>query len=94
LLDGFRATSNKREFEWATAQGSNVEWVPEARWVVDGNRWTASGVTAGIDMALALIADLHGEELAIEVADGAEYEWHRDPSSDPFAHNRSANRQR
>jgi transcriptional regulator GlxA family with amidase domain len=85
LLDGYRATSNKRTFAWATAQGSDVQWVPEARWVEDRNRWTSSGVAAGIDMALALVAHLHGEDLAAAVADGVEHDWRMDPTWDPFA---------
>lgn len=85
VLDGHRATSNKRAFSWAESQGPKVTWVRHARWVHDRNRWTSSGVTAGMDMTLALLADLYGEELAARVADGAEYDWHRDPSWDPFA---------
>jgi transcriptional regulator GlxA family with amidase domain len=85
LLDGYRATSNKRAFNWARTQGPHVEWVPRARWVEDRDRWTSSGVAAGMDMTLALIARLHGDELASDVADGVELEWHRDPGWDPFA---------
>ena len=85
LLDGYRATSNKRAFAWARAQGPQVDWVPEARWVEDRDRWTSSGVAAGIDMALALIARLHGDALARAIADGVEHEWHRDSTWDPFA---------
>jgi transcriptional regulator GlxA family with amidase domain len=85
LLDGLRATSNKRSFSWASAQGAKVTWIPEARWVEDGNRWTSSGVAAGIDMALALIARLYGEDAASGLADRVEYEWHRDPNWDPYA---------
>jgi len=85
LLDGYRATSNKRAFAWAREQGPGVEWAPEARWVEDRDRWTSSGVAAGMDMALALIAHLHGDRLAASVADGVEYEWHRDAAWDPFA---------
>ena len=85
LLDGYRATSNKRAFTWVREHGTEVEWVPEARWVVDRNRWTSSGVAAGIDMALALIGHLHGTDLAQRVADGTEYEWHVDSGWDPFA---------
>jgi transcriptional regulator GlxA family with amidase domain len=85
LLDGYRATSNKRAFNWARTQGPHVEWVARARWVEDRDRWTSSGVAAGMDMTLALIARLHGDELASGVADGVELEWHRDPSWDPFA---------
>ncbi len=85
LLDGFRATSNKRAFAWACGQGPGVDWVPEARWVEDRDRWTSSGVAAGMDMALALISRLHGDRLAAAVADGVEFAWHRDPAWDPFA---------
>jgi putative intracellular protease/amidase len=84
LLDGRRATSNKQFFSLATAQGEKVEWVKEARWV-DADRFvTSSGVSAGIDMALAVIARLFGTEKAEQIAVLTEYEWHRDPSWDPF----------
>jgi transcriptional regulator GlxA family with amidase domain len=36
-------------------------------------------------MALALIARLHGQQLAADVADRVELEWHQDPAWDPFA---------
>lgn len=85
LLDGHRATTNKRAFEWVATQGPQVDWVREARWVEDGKYFTSSGVSAGIDMALAVIARLYGEELATAFATGTEYEWHRDPAWDPFA---------
>lgn len=85
LLDGYRATSNKRNFDWPRSQSGLVDWVPRARWVVDRNRWTSSGVAAGIDMALALVAHLYGDEIATNLADRIEFEWHRDPSWDPFA---------
>jgi transcriptional regulator GlxA family with amidase domain len=85
LLDGYRATSNKRAFQWATEQGPLVDWVTTARWVEDRDRWTSSGVAAGMDMALALVAHFLGEPFARKVADGIELEWHRDPSWDPFA---------
>lgn len=29
------------------ATNKSIQWVPRARWVVDGNIWTSSGVTAG-----------------------------------------------
>jgi transcriptional regulator GlxA family with amidase domain len=85
LLDGYRATSNKRAFAWAREQGPRVEWVAQARWVEDRDRWTSSGVAAGMDMALALIARLHGQQLAEDVADRVELEWHQDAAWDPFA---------
>ena len=85
LLDGYRATSNKRAFGWVTGQGPRVDWTARARWVEDRDRWTSSGVAAGIDMALALVARLHGEPVAAAVADRIEFDWHRDASWDPFA---------
>lgn len=85
LLREHRATSNKRAFDWARQQGHDVEWVAEARWVEDRNRWTSSGVAAGMDMALALIAHLAGQHVASTVADAVEYDWHQDARWDPFA---------
>lgn len=85
LLDGYAATSNKRAFNWATSFGDDVIWRPEARWVHDRDRWTSSGVAAGMDMAVALIAHLVSAEAADEAANFAEYEPHRDSEWDPFA---------
>ena len=85
LLDGRRATSNKVFFSLATSQSDKVDWVPEARWVDDGDIVTSSGVSAGIDMALAIIARLFGNDTAERIAIGAEYTWHRNPDIDPFA---------
>ncbi|MFT4571786.1 MAG: transcriptional regulator GlxA family with amidase domain [Hyphomicrobiaceae bacterium] len=85
LLDGKRATTNKLAFEWVASQGPNVEWVKQARWVVDGKFNTSSGVSAGIDMALDVIRRLYDEATAQFIADVTEYEWHRDAEWDPFA---------
>jgi transcriptional regulator GlxA family with amidase domain len=85
VLDGHRATTNKMMFGWVAEQGPNVEWVKEARWVDDGKFVTSSGVSAGIDMALAVIARLRGQQVSETLAVATEYEWHRDPGWDPFA---------
>lgn len=84
LLDGRRATSNKQFFDLAARQSDKVDWVKEARWVEDGPFATSSGVSAGTDMALAVIAKLYGRELAQQIADATEYEWQTDPTRDPF----------
>ena len=88
LLEGYRATSNREAFAWASSQGDRVEWIPSARWVVDGNRWTSSGVSAGIDMTFAFIERPCGTAVADELADAVEYERHLDPTWDPFAERR------
>lgn len=85
LLDGLRATSNKAAFDWVRSQGPRVTWVREARWVRDGRVFTSSGVSAGMDMALGLIAEEFGHDLSLRVARRAEYIWNEDAGSDPFA---------
>jgi len=85
VLDGRRATSNKRAFAWVMEQGPKVDWVRQARWVDDGNVVTSSGVSAGIDMALHLIGRLAGAGVRDEVATRMEYAWHDDAANDPFA---------
>ena len=85
LLDGIRATSNKSAFSFAESQGPGVRWVKQARWVEHGKFFTSSGVSAGIDMSLALIKKVMGEEAADQAAVWAEYEQHGDASRDPFA---------
>jgi putative intracellular protease/amidase len=84
-LDGRAATSNKLAFKWAASQGPKVTWVQSARWVEDGKFFSSSGVSAGMDMALGLIARVFGRETSLEVAKRAEYEWHEDRNWDPFA---------
>jgi len=85
LLDGRRATSNKQLFVLSTQITDQVEWVESARWVEDGKFWTSSGVSAGMDMTLAIVAKLAGEDTAETVSKGTEYSWHRDADTDPFA---------
>jgi putative intracellular protease/amidase len=84
LLDGHAATTNKAAFRWVMEQGPGVRWQPHARWVADGKYYTSSGVSAGMDMALALIAKLDGRDKAQQVAAYAEYRWNEDPNDDPF----------
>jgi putative intracellular protease/amidase len=84
LLDGRRATSNKVFFDLARDQGPKVDWIEQARWVDAGAFVTSSGVSAGTDMALGVIARLWGRERAELVAKLTEYQWHEDASHDPF----------
>jgi transcriptional regulator GlxA family with amidase domain len=85
LLDNRPATSNKLAWNWVLQQGPRVQWIRHARWVDDGTMITSSGVSAGIDMALSLIARLNGRELALAAARNMEYRWHEDAGDDPFA---------
>ena len=65
LLDGRRATTH---WAWCDALARRYPAVavdPEPIWVRDGNVWTSAGVTAGIDLALALVADDLGADVAL-----------------------------
>jgi transcriptional regulator GlxA family with amidase domain len=85
LLDKRSATTNKMAWEWVKTQGPAVDWQRRARWVDDGDIVTSSGVSAGTDMALGVIARLHGRETAERAARVMEYVWIDDPENDPFA---------
>ncbi|KAJ7076465.1 class I glutamine amidotransferase-like protein [Mycena belliarum] len=85
VLAGKRATTNKvfyRQIVEATPK--DIQWVPKARWVVDGNVWTSSGVAAGSDMALAFVEHLAGREVARFIRGGIEIPEVTE-EDDPFA---------
>jgi transcriptional regulator GlxA family with amidase domain len=85
LLDGRNATTNKQAWWEMTRLGRKTNWIAKARWVVDGNVWTASGVTAGIDALFAWMTEVYGEAEAEKGADGIEHTRTTDPHNDPFA---------
>ena len=85
VLDGRNATTNKAEWAPTTALGPRVNWITHARWVHDGNVWSSSGVSAGIDVLFAWIGAVFGNETATGVANALEYERHLNASWDPFA---------
>jgi putative intracellular protease/amidase len=85
LIGGKRATSNKAAFKWVMEQGPKVDWIKQARWCEDGAIMTSSGVSAGMDMALAAIAREYSAADAERVANSTEYDWKQDPDWDPFA---------
>lgn len=85
LLDGKSATTNKMSFGEISATYPQVKWQGKARWVVDGNMWTSSGIAAGIDLGYAFIADVFGKAVATLLAFNLEIVPNIDPSNDPYA---------
>ena len=85
LLDGKVATTNKKVFSWVQELTPAVLWQKKARWTVDGRYYTSSGVSAGMDMAVAFIADRYGKDKADTVIAYTEYVWNDDKDNDPFA---------
>lgn len=71
LLEGYRATTHWAYHEFLVRCGA----IPvKKRVVVDRNRVTAGGVTAGLDFALRLAAEIGGEQLARGIQLGLEYD--------------------
>jgi transcriptional regulator GlxA family with amidase domain len=64
LLDGRRATTHWRVAPAFARNYPQVIVEPDRIWVRDGAVWTSAGITAGVDLALALIAEDGGEDLA------------------------------
>ena len=71
LLSGRRATTHWNSLDRLRALGDVT--VTEERVVHDGSVWSSAGVSAGIDLMLAFIADVAGEEVAAKIQLGAEY---------------------
>jgi transcriptional regulator GlxA family with amidase domain len=68
LLEGRRAATHWLHAPLLAARHPNVEVEPDAIFVRDGDVWTSAGVTTGIDLALALIEQDAGREVAMNVA--------------------------
>ena len=85
LLGGRKATTNKNAFNWVFENAPDVDWQPNARWVEDGKFITASGVSAGMDMAVYVTEKLLGKRAADHAAFVCEYTPNTDPNNDPFS---------
>ncbi|WP_112241672.1 GlxA family transcriptional regulator [Kribbella monticola] len=70
LLDGYRATTHWGATQQLVERYPRVCVEPDRIYVRDRDRWTSAGVTASIDLALALVEDDHGPELAQLIARG------------------------
>jgi transcriptional regulator GlxA family with amidase domain len=74
LLKGRPATTFWGALDELREIDGSVDVKEDARWVDDGDVITAAGVSAGIDMALHLVARLHSEERAREVRRAIQYD--------------------
>ncbi|KID91119.1 ThiJ/PfpI family protein [Metarhizium guizhouense ARSEF 977] len=85
VLDGKRATTNKAAWNEIVKMGPNVKWVSPARWTVDGNIWTSSGVTSGFDLIFEFIDTVYNKTTSHTIQGAVEYVRAKDPCDDPFA---------
>jgi len=70
LLKGYKSTTHWSALDALPAFGAEPV---KDRWVIDRNRASGGGVTAGIDFGLALMAEVAGEEIARATQLGLEY---------------------
>jgi transcriptional regulator GlxA family with amidase domain len=68
LLDGKRATTHWQRTRQFLATYPQVKLEPDQIFVRDGNIWSSAGITAGIDLALAMVAEDHGDEIVEKTA--------------------------
>ena len=68
LLDGRRATTHWGRTRHFLSAHPRVKWEPDQIFVRDGNIWSSAGITAGIDLALAMAAEDFGDEIAQKTA--------------------------
>ena len=68
LLDGHRATTHWGTAQRLAADHPLVDVDPDPIFVRSGRIWTSAGITASMDLALALVGDDHGDDIALRVA--------------------------
>jgi transcriptional regulator GlxA family with amidase domain len=67
-LDGRPATTHWEDCAHLQSSFPSIAVRPDSLFVQDGKYWTAAGITAGIDMALAMVEQDHGHKLSLMVA--------------------------
>jgi transcriptional regulator GlxA family with amidase domain len=68
ILDGRRATTHWQRTRHFLSAYPRVKLEPDRIYVRDGNIWSSAGISAGIDLALALVAEDFGDEVAQKTA--------------------------
>jgi transcriptional regulator GlxA family with amidase domain len=75
LLDGLRATTHWAALDLMRKRFPQVKIESQYHWVEDGNVMTSAGISAGIDMALRIVARYFGETVARNAAQRMEYPY-------------------
>jgi transcriptional regulator GlxA family with amidase domain len=68
LLDGKKAVTHWAYCDQLSRQYPSVIVEPDRIYLRDGSTYTSAGITAGMDLALALVEEDHGHQVALEVA--------------------------
>src|SRR5262249_24359253 len=75
LLDGLRATTHWASLDLMHQRFPEVEVESQYHWVEEGKVMTSAGISAGIDMALRVVARYFGETVARNTARRMEYPY-------------------
>lgn len=75
LLEGRPATTHWRVLDWMAESFPQTQVVRDRHVVDDGDLITSAGISAGVDMALLVVARYHGEGIARETARQMEYSY-------------------
>ena len=68
LLKGKRATTHWKGLEVLSTMDKSIEVHPDDMYVIDGSIWTSAGIAAGMDLALAMVRQDFGPDVALSVA--------------------------
>ena len=85
LLDGRRATTHWRRTRHFLSAYPKVKLEPDRIFVRDGEIWSSAGISAGIDLALALVAEDFGDAIAQETARQLVLYHHRSGGQSQFS---------
>nr|WP_066940545.1 DJ-1/PfpI family protein [Microtetraspora fusca] len=85
LLDGRRATTHWLTADELASRYPAVRVDADSIYVRDGDVWTSAGVSAGVDLAIAMVAEDHGHRLARDVARGLVVYLHRPGGQSQFS---------
>lgn len=75
LLEDLPVTTHWDAFDELLGHFPGLHVDGTQRVIDNGHIVTSAGVSAGIDMALAMVARLHGQSVALDTARGMEYDW-------------------
>ena len=75
LLSGKNVTTHWQDQPELAAMFSKLNVIADTRWVTDGKFTSSGGISAGIDMSLALVAEFISYEHALLTAKQMEYQW-------------------
>ncbi len=77
LLKGLTVTTHWEDIPDLRHRFPNLVIVDDRRWVTSGKYTTSGGISAGIDMSLYLVSQLHSYDFAKVVARQMEYDWQK-----------------